>query len=457
MDNPTNRRYRDGVGAYTDKGPVRPANEDAYWVPEAQSPVEWGHLYLVADGVGGQAEGAAAAQLAVLAIRDAFYRGRQNGRDIPAALEQAIHRANQVIFDEAAAQGVQKMGATLVAAVPHEGTVYVAHVGDARAYLLRPQEGKLYRLTRDDSWVERQVQEGVISAQDAARHALRNIVTQVLGNKQEIEVNQSSYPLLPGDVLLLCSDGLHDTLPSARMKEILQTQEAATAARSLVQAAVEGQAKDNVTAVVVHPAAAKLRGAAAAARDGGTAVNRRRRLGLAAGGLLLLLLLVALASWLAGRGGNGEETAPELAVTPVVAGPPAAGHRPTSTLAPSPTPEPSATPTAVPSLTPSPPPQPTPISPPLVCVIGEPVFIWRDDQIAAEDCSATISLEEEDYILSLGDALLLLDPTPITVQGPDTSCATNQFVRVQSVTNPEVEGWVLVGTFAEPETGQNCP
>lgn len=246
------------VGAKSDKGPTRPANEDAFWVSDARSPLEYGSLYLVADGVGGQEHGAAAAQQAVQVISAAFYRQRRTGSTIPEALNDAVLQANQAIYQRAQTMNVSRMGCTLVAAVQHEGQLYVAHVGDARAYLL--MENHLRRLTRDDTWVQKQVDAGIITYEEAARHELRNIVTQVLGNKLDITVHQSAtYELRAGDTYLLCSDGLHGVLSNEQLFKLMKANPPQVAADALVRAAIEAQTRDNVTAVVVNSSVNKVR------------------------------------------------------------------------------------------------------------------------------------------------------------------------------------------------------
>jgi PPM family protein phosphatase len=246
------------VGAKSDKGPTRSANEDAFWVSGPQSPLKYGALYLVADGVGGQEHGAVAAQQAVQVISAAFYQLRQSGATIPQALNDSILQANQAIYERAQAMNVNRMGCTLVAAVQHEGQLYVAHVGDARAYLL--MENHLRRLTRDDTWVQKQVDAGIITYEEAARHELRNVVTQVLGNKLDITVHQSAtYELRAGDTYLLCSDGLHGVLSKEQLFKLMKNNPPQAAAEALVKAAIEAQTKDNVTAVVVNSGVKKAR------------------------------------------------------------------------------------------------------------------------------------------------------------------------------------------------------
>ena len=405
MNHPSQPTYL--VAAHTEKGPVRPRNEDAYWIPDETTPLEVGALYVVADGVGGQEEGAAAAQLAVLMIREAYYRSRQNGRSIPEALARAIHRANQAIYEEAQTRGARRMGCTLVAAALDGDDLYLAHVGDARAYLTR--QGKLERLTKDDTWVEKQVEAGLISPEQAAQHELRNIVTQVLGNKPEIEINQQQQKLPPGETLLLCSDGLYDRLDNARLYQIIRQQPPAAAAPALVQAAIAAETTDNVTAILIHnPPLAAPAGAASPS----PIFNRSRLLIL----LAVILLGLALLLWRILSPGPAE---PALISA-------------TATLPPS----------ATPAL--------------YACVIALPAYVWQDAQIEqAASCDHTV--QDLEYSLEINQELLVLNPEPRDVRGPDNGCTLNPFINVQSVDNPEIEGWILSYIISTPAPGRGCP
>lgn len=239
------------IGAASDKGPTRSSNEDAYWVPHTQTPTHLGWLFVVADGVGGQEYGEIASQQAVQIVSDTFYEIRRNGVVIPDALKQAFFRANQEIFRLTHSQGLQKMGCTLVALAYLEGQAYLAHVGDARIYRLRRQV--LQQLTRDDTWVQEQIDAKVINPEDVVYHELRHVVTQALGNREQVNIHLSQPILLEaGDTFLLCSDGLHDTLEDARLADVLR-QKPSQAAAALVLAAIEAKAGDNITAVVVQP------------------------------------------------------------------------------------------------------------------------------------------------------------------------------------------------------------
>ncbi|MEJ2749413.1 MAG: protein phosphatase 2C domain-containing protein, partial [Anaerolineae bacterium] len=247
----TDLSLTDLAGAASDKGPVRKANEDAFMLPEEKAPTELGLIYVVADGVGGQEHGAEASHLAARIIHDVFYQTRQVGESIPVALAHAADQANLAIYDEAQKRQASRMGCTVVTAVHHEGQRYILHAGDARAYLLR--DGQLKKLTRDDTWVQRQVEEGLIGEDTAQHHELRHVVTRVLGNNPTAEFTVSDpAPIAEGDVLLLCSDGLHDVVEQSEMQQILAGYSPQAAADTLVKTAVQNKAQDNITALVVR-------------------------------------------------------------------------------------------------------------------------------------------------------------------------------------------------------------
>ena len=457
----------DLVGAKSDKGPVRQANEDAFWVPDAETPTELGALYVVTDGVGGQEDGAAAAQLAALMVRDTFYRLREGGEEIQAALQDAIHQANQAVYEEAQTRSGGRMGCTIVAAVQDQGQLVVAHVGDARAYLVRSD--KLHQLTRDDTWVQKQVEAGLITPEDAVQHELRNVVTQVLGNKPEIHVHLAApRTLRNGDILLLCSDGLYDALSENEMLQLLTGGQPPTAAAALVQAATVAGAGDNITAVVVNS------GSNGAAPTPVPSRRARRRLPLwlsllllAALGLVLLGGLALLWLWLpnltqvrspastpttASLAGAGlESTTPAAVASPLPTFTPAAVNvaaaQVTSTLRPTDT----ATPPPSPTATATPLPSPTPRV--YACVGDLVLYVWQDEQIEAGACG---QFAGEGFVLTLGDEVQVLDLNAISASGPDAACRDNTFMRVQSVADPDVEGWVIADSIQLLPAGERC-
>ena len=200
--------------------------------------------------MGGHPAGDVASQIAMNTLVEAFPT-RPDG-DLGLALKQAYRRANEAVFragvDEPAHAG---MGTTLTSALLHGKYATVANVGDSRAYLLRGDG--LTQVTRDHTVVAEEVAQGRITADAARRDPRRNRLTHVIGTHPRLE---SKLPdifeltLLPGDRLLLCSDGLYDVLDDGDMRRALQDQDPGDAARQLVEMAKERGTRDNATAVV---------------------------------------------------------------------------------------------------------------------------------------------------------------------------------------------------------------
>jgi protein phosphatase len=141
------------------------------------------------------------------------------------------------------------MGTTLTAAYLDDGSVAIAHVGDSRAYLFR--DGELTRLTQDHSLVDELVRRGKLTEEQAAEHPQRSIITRALGPEPEVEVDTWTYPVRPGDVLLLCSDGLTSMVPEPRIGEILALAESLDqAGNRLINEANEAGGRDNITVVL---------------------------------------------------------------------------------------------------------------------------------------------------------------------------------------------------------------
>ena len=230
-------------------------------------------LLVVADGMGGHPAGDVASQIAMNALVEAF-PALPDG-DLGLALKQAYRRANEAVFqageDEPAHAG---MGTTLTSALLHGKYAIIAHVGDSRAYLLRGQV--LTQVTRDHTVVAEEVAQGRITAEAARRDPRRNRLTHVIGTHPRLESKLPAIfevTLLPGDRLLLCSDGLYDVLNDGEMRRALVEQDPGDAARQLVEAAKEHGTSDNATAVVAAAIPTRVPTAAAlpspASRTGG--------------------------------------------------------------------------------------------------------------------------------------------------------------------------------------------
>ncbi len=231
---------------HTDVGKVRARNEDAL----LQLPLRG--LAAVADGMGGHAAGDVASRIAVDILDD---RTREMGPDPAHTLADAVRAAHQAILKAARADPeLQGMGTTLTALRVHEdhGAV-IAHVGDSRAYRWRGDT--LEQLTRDQTWVQEQVDAGTLSAERARNHPFASILTGALGiEDRDVEVEVLEPEVEPGDTFLLCSDGLIARLEDDDILAVLQAHpdDLDAAAHALVDAANEAGGPDNITVALVR-------------------------------------------------------------------------------------------------------------------------------------------------------------------------------------------------------------
>lgn len=228
-----------GHSERTDVGRQRQANEDSYL---ARAP-----LFVVADGMGG----AQAGEVASLTAIQAFQAGLPDGNP-EESIERTIALANRNIYDQAHSDAsLSGMGTTItVASVDAEGErVVIGHVGDSRAYRLR--DGIIQRLTKDHSLVEEMRRRGQITEEQAEDHPQRSIITRALGPEPEVQADLATVPADPGDVFLLCSDGLTTMIGDEKIREILMGATSLdAAARTLVDEANRAGGRDNITVVV---------------------------------------------------------------------------------------------------------------------------------------------------------------------------------------------------------------
>lgn len=244
--------------ARTDVGLKRRHNEDALLsIPESG-------LFVVADGVGGRKAGEIASALVVEAFQDqcdalqtaveayAALPGRDTRNAVLQLLDEITNAASATIYESAAATNRQGMTTTIVAAVVGGGAAFVSHVGDSRAYLLR--DGQLRQLTEDHSLLNYMLNEGGLQpGDDLPTH--RNVITRAVGLYPTVRTDTLHIDMLEGDRLLLCSDGLSDMVdPAVILREMSRSDLSATV-DGLIQSALEGGGKDNITAIVVEPEA----------------------------------------------------------------------------------------------------------------------------------------------------------------------------------------------------------
>ncbi len=235
----------------TDVGKVRHGNEDALFADEARG------VFIVADGMGGHVAGEVASQIVTETVgpgvSEAIEEGVR-GEELEQRILELIAEANRRILERAINEPEKRgMGTTLtlLALVPGHGYL-IDQVGDSRGYLLR--DGVLRQVTRDHTVVQQQVDRGALTPEQARDHPLSHILTRALGTDSTVDADKYSDQVQPGDIFLLCSDGLTGMLPDARIQEILTSSAGnlPATADALVDAANQAGGLDNVTALVVE-------------------------------------------------------------------------------------------------------------------------------------------------------------------------------------------------------------
>jgi len=243
----------------TDVGRRRKINEDSFLVSPETS------LYAVCDGMGGHNAGEVSSKMAIETISAFVERSAVEkeitwpwGLDANVSFEAnrlktAIRLANARVYQAADnREELTGMGTTVVAVLVSPGLVTIGSAGDSRCYRVR--DGELSQLTRDDSWVSAALGEGILNSDDVEHHPLRNVITKAVGARDTIDLDVVEHELKPGDVLMLCSDGLHGMINDQEIKRLLvpvpESLEEASA--RLVDAANEAGGRDNVSVVLLR-------------------------------------------------------------------------------------------------------------------------------------------------------------------------------------------------------------
>ncbi|WP_227766930.1 Stp1/IreP family PP2C-type Ser/Thr phosphatase [Zhaonella formicivorans] len=231
------------AAARSEAGLVRKSNEDFFLCDPAKG------LYIVADGMGGHLAGEVASQMAIKVIAD-YLDGA--GTDHLSALKEAVTHANARIYsdsqDDLSRQG---MGTTLTSAWIVGSKLYLAHVGDSRAYLIR--KGSINLLTCDHSYVGELLRNGGLTEEEAQHHPRRNVLMRAVGADSEVDIDLIEVNLEPGDHLLLCTDGLFNLIPGEELLEIiLRESTLEEAVNCMVDLAYSRGAGDNLTVILVQ-------------------------------------------------------------------------------------------------------------------------------------------------------------------------------------------------------------
>jgi len=239
------------ASGHTDVGQVREANEDAYHVGDS--------VFAVADGMGGHLAGEVASSTALEPISELDGHVFSDAAEARAALRAALLDANKAVVTKAADDPqFQGMGTTLTAVMVEGRRAHIAHVGDSRAYLFRDRT--FSQLTTDHTLVQRMIDEGRLTREEAARHPQRSVITRAIGVEPDVDVDAMSLDLVPGDVVVLCSDGLTGPVDDDAIADLLESvdtpnvetdERVAGTARRLVEAANDAGGPDNITVVVL--------------------------------------------------------------------------------------------------------------------------------------------------------------------------------------------------------------
>jgi serine/threonine protein phosphatase PrpC len=242
----------------SDVGCVRQNNEDNFGYDSRHG------IYVVCDGMGGQAAGEVASKMGVDTVLTCFREAARNGNRPQAgapiesvsaranALASAIQLANLAIYQAATQHAAHSgMGSTIVAVLVEKNFFSIGHAGDSRIYLIR--QGQIQQLTKDHSLVMEQVRRGLLTKEEAQQSEMQNIIIRALGPEQTVQPDLDDIMAQPGDVLLLCSDGLNHHVPDDSILEVVQgTISLQLMADRLIDAARDGGGTDNITALLLR-------------------------------------------------------------------------------------------------------------------------------------------------------------------------------------------------------------
>jgi protein phosphatase len=244
----------------TDPGNVRPNNEDALLVDDEH------RLYAVADGIGGHVGGEVASRLAIDALSELLRHetvrhtertpahaasDETDSTKRQAALLRAVLHANAVIRESVKQDpALTGMGTTLTALALQGSSALIAHIGDSRAYLLR--NGTCRQVTSDHAVVAEYVRAGLLTAEQARKHPLRNVITRALGMDEQVQVDRDLLTVRSGDTFLLCTDGLTELVDDEELTRALLDQSPAAAVDHLIGLAKTRGGRDNITVVVIR-------------------------------------------------------------------------------------------------------------------------------------------------------------------------------------------------------------
>lgn len=238
------------IGVKTDIGKIRNINQDSYYI----SFYEDCPIFIIADGMGGHKAGEIASKMATKIISSSLEKDLKNLKlddDIKNTIEDSIWVANEKIYNKSLEhEEFSGMGTTVTLAYKVNGKIFIGHVGDSRAYLLR--DGELHQITKDHSLVEELIRNGSISREEANVHPQKNIITRAVGTSKEIKSDLMVKENLKDDILLLCSDGLTNMVSDDEIKELLlNNKDIQKTCELLVEISNDKGGLDNITVLAI--------------------------------------------------------------------------------------------------------------------------------------------------------------------------------------------------------------
>jgi serine/threonine protein phosphatase PrpC len=230
-------------------GPVREDNQDSIHLPDEDHPVGPGLLFALADGMGGYAHGGMASLLALESFSSVL--ASQNGGPVSKTLQRAVEAANLQVYQRAQQLDAGRMGTTLIAAYVFGDMLYLAHVGDSRAYLIRDEE--CICLTSDHTAVGEMVRSKLISPDKIRSHAQRSILTKSVGINLFVQPDIIQQRLREGDRLILCTDGVWSVIEDDEFARVARSSESmGEVSQNLIDLALQNHTDDNASVVVFH-------------------------------------------------------------------------------------------------------------------------------------------------------------------------------------------------------------
>jgi len=240
------------IGVCSDVGNVRDVNQDSYFYSDLKELP----LFIVADGMGGHKAGEIASNFAIETVKETFYRYKdqllKDEMEIPQFINMSFTEANERIYKKSCNnESYSGMGTTITMAFIFNDEIFIGHIGDSRAYLLRDKE--LIQLTQDHSLVAELVRNGSISKEEAINHPQKNIITRALGTSSDIRIDILSREVKNKDIILLCTDGLTNMISDEGIRNILiNTQDIQESCNLLTKTANELGGLDNTTVMLIE-------------------------------------------------------------------------------------------------------------------------------------------------------------------------------------------------------------